>query len=97
MKTYRYDLDIQEIREVGGGPVMAYQSKGHHDLGAFAEYAGVSYMLTIPDPEKAVHTYQRVVPSADGDGMMLVNCAGPARGAYPVTYIDMQYVRDAEI
>ena len=97
MRTYRYDLDIEEIREIGGGPVLCYQSKGHHDENAFAVWTEADYLLTIPDRDKVVHAYQRKVPSLDGNGMMLINCKEPGRGAYPVTYIDFEHVKDAEI
>lgn len=97
MRTYRYDLDIQEIKEIGGGPILSYQSKGHHDSNAFAEWAEADYVLKIPDREKVMWAYQRAVPSCDGDGMMLVNCHESGRGAYPITFIAMEYVEDTNV
>jgi hypothetical protein len=97
MKIYRYDLDIWEIKEIGGGPILSYQSKGHHDENAFAVWLEQDYVLKVPDRDKVMWAYQRAVPSADGDGMMLVNCKESGRGAYPVTYINIEHVEDAEL
>lgn len=88
-------INVEELRELGGGPLMGYYAKGHHDHGAFI--AAVNEYIDGRDSELAAerysvrHDYWRNVPAPQyGDGAILfVTARGPGHGAYPVTIVEV--------
>lgn len=88
-------INVEELRELGGGPLMGYYAKGHHDAAAFIE--SVNHWLDRHDKQIAgeryvvKHVYWRNVPATEyGEGFTLfVEAPGPGRGAYPVTVVEV--------
>lgn len=86
------EAEIHELREVGGGSVMGWYAKGHHDRQAFAREATEQWCIEGWIPPAAVQqAWWRCVPTTDDWGYpcSAFHPANPrSRGAFPVTYTE---------
>ena len=64
-------------------------SKGHHDCDTFMQAASIT-LGGLDGWERPRHEWWRAIPSPDHDGtVLLTQVNSPARGAYPVTVMDL--------
>lgn len=82
-----------EIKSVGED-VYILRARGHHDPHEFMRQVraeGYTWPLGMP-----VHTYARTIPTSRiGWDCAYALCDGPARGAYPVTYVQEAWGADS--
>jgi hypothetical protein len=84
------DGSFQPIFEFeGGANVVGYMAHGHIEKREFLDCV-LKDTGGLWAENDVRHVYQRNVPVAHQPGsMVMVECAGPARGAYPVTLVDV--------
>jgi hypothetical protein len=92
-----YPLELQLLYDLDGGPSLGYYSKGHHGRDAFLAVVEreLDEGLDPWMPGYVLQQYWRTIPVHDGSGVRFQAAPAGARGAFPVTLLDVdQYRRD---